>query len=386
MLEKTPCVSVVVPVYNAEPYVDECLDSLRGQTFADLEIICVDDGSTDGSLARLRAHEAADPRVRVLTQPNAGVSAARNAGLAQVRGEFVFFMDADDFCDPAFLQKTVAAATAHNADAVVTAFAIYSQITHDSMRPAWDCDYVHYPIDQAFSWRDHPDHLFQAFHNYTWNKLVRTSFLRRHGIAFPPVRLTEDLMFSAHVKFLAERQAYRNETLVFHRDGTGTNSMSSKHLHPFDFITAFRDLRVFLQEQGVYGELRRAYVNWAGPSCRYNLMTIDDAPAFFAVFDALKEAGLAELDLVDVPAELWNDPEAAAFVQRVLTNSREEFLHHYYMEATDWRRAPAPAPAPAPPPETAIVRLARKAEKTGFYRALQRALELARTLRSDTRA
>ena len=99
-----PKISVIVPVYNVAPYVGECLSSLVHQTFTDFEIIAVNDGSTDGSLAVLREFERSYPMVHVIDQPNSGVSRARQAGLAQAKGEFISFVDSDDYVVPNFLE------------------------------------------------------------------------------------------------------------------------------------------------------------------------------------------------------------------------------------------------------------------------------------------
>ena len=95
-----PQISIIVPVYNTEPYLRECLESLRRQTFSDLEVIAVDDGSTDGSLAVCRAYARMDPRFRVVSRDHQGVSAARNAGLAQASGAYFAFVDSDDLLSP----------------------------------------------------------------------------------------------------------------------------------------------------------------------------------------------------------------------------------------------------------------------------------------------
>ena len=96
----TPRLSVIIPVYNAEPYLRRCLDSVLTQSCRDLEVICVDDGSTDGSAALCDAYAAADPRLRVIRQENLSAGAARNRGLAAATGEFVHFLDADDWLEP----------------------------------------------------------------------------------------------------------------------------------------------------------------------------------------------------------------------------------------------------------------------------------------------
>ena len=113
-----PEISFIVPVYNAEEYLPAALDSLRRQTCPDWEAILVDDGSPDGSGALCDAAAQADPRFRVIHQQNAGVGAARNAGLDAARGEYVHFLDADDSLQPEMAQHTLTAARAKNADIV----------------------------------------------------------------------------------------------------------------------------------------------------------------------------------------------------------------------------------------------------------------------------
>ena len=111
-------VSVIVPVYNCEAYLPACIASLRAQTLEDIELIFVDDASSDGSLALLRAAQAEDARVRVIAfAENRGVSAARNAGLDAAAGEFVGFCDADDWVEPQMFARLLAAAQAADADA-----------------------------------------------------------------------------------------------------------------------------------------------------------------------------------------------------------------------------------------------------------------------------
>ena len=100
-------VSVIIPVYNVEKYLRECIDSILNQTLHELELICVDDGSTDGSLEILQAYEKKDNRVTVLTQHNQGAGAARNKGLQIAKGEYLSFLDADDFLHRVCLKKRI---------------------------------------------------------------------------------------------------------------------------------------------------------------------------------------------------------------------------------------------------------------------------------------
>ena len=94
-----PKVSVIIPVYNTEAYVEQTLRSIMGQTLRDIELIVVNDGSTDGSLSVLERIATGDDRIRLYTQPNKGLSQTRNAGIARARGEFIYFMDSDDLLE-----------------------------------------------------------------------------------------------------------------------------------------------------------------------------------------------------------------------------------------------------------------------------------------------
>ena len=106
-METEPAVSVILPVYNVGAYLDVCMESLLRQTFGDMEILLVDDGSTDDSLARCLRWQRTDPRVRVLTQPNRGVAAARNRGLDEAKGRYLAFVDPDDWVEDRYLEKLV---------------------------------------------------------------------------------------------------------------------------------------------------------------------------------------------------------------------------------------------------------------------------------------
>ena len=115
---ENPKVSVIIPVYNVEKYVRECLDSIVGQTLEEIEIICVNDGSTDGSLEILKEYGARDKRITILSQENRGISSARNHGAERASGEYFYFMDGDDILEKEALFKLYALAAEKNLDVV----------------------------------------------------------------------------------------------------------------------------------------------------------------------------------------------------------------------------------------------------------------------------
>lgn len=107
MASTNALVSVIIPIYNVESYLAQCLDSILGQSYKNIEVICIDDGSTDSSGAIAQQYANKDPRVRIITQANAGQSAARNRGLEQASGEYVAFIDSDDYIDREFIKELV---------------------------------------------------------------------------------------------------------------------------------------------------------------------------------------------------------------------------------------------------------------------------------------
>ena len=129
-----PCISVIVPVYNVLPYLDRSITSLLGQTYQNLDILLIDDGSTDGSAARCDAYAQRDPRIRVFHQPNGGLSAARNTVLDHAAGDFVAFLDPDDYADAHMLEQLLTTLTQAQAD---TCFCRYYDVSASgSIHPA----------------------------------------------------------------------------------------------------------------------------------------------------------------------------------------------------------------------------------------------------------
>lgn len=180
-----PAISVIVPVYNAESQIRRCLDSLHAQNFTDFETICIDDGSTDNSLALLHSHPL--PHLRILSQPNQGLSAVRNRGLDEAQGHYICFVDGDDFLDPDYLSSLYAAAQRTGAEVIMapTRYITPDSVKHDSLKES----VLYHFIDKINSMP----------HGGACNKLYLTSFLKQHRILFPVGLLWEDNIFTAKV-------------------------------------------------------------------------------------------------------------------------------------------------------------------------------------------
>ena len=115
-------VSIIMPIYNASRYLEPAIDSILAQTLPEIEVICVDDGSTDKSLEILKEYQKNDDRIRIVTQTNAGPAHARNNGIRRARGKYIAFLDADDFVEPTFIEDLYNTAKQDNLDIAICAY------------------------------------------------------------------------------------------------------------------------------------------------------------------------------------------------------------------------------------------------------------------------
>lgn len=326
-------VSVVVPVYNSEKYLCECLDSVLSQNHSNFELICVDDGSTDASVDILRKYEGRDARIRVLVQENQGPGVARNVGLDASKGKYIYFLDSDDFIEPEMFARCITALEQSGDDIVAFAYNEYNMETNTTRRSPWSKFLSDLPACSGV-WRDDPDHLFYIYQNVPWNKFFRNSFLKENNIRFQDIRLTEDLMFSASALIKANGISSIDKVLVTQRQGLNTNAMSNKDLHPTAFLMAFETLRDYLKEHGIYSELRVAYLNWACDGCMYNLLTLNSYEGFKTAYEALSDGGLARLGLIDAGPEVFYDSSRDLFmhfIEMVKKGSVNDYLMDLYV-------------------------------------------------------
>ena len=214
----TKAVSVVVPVYNVEQYLRQCLDSLVHQTLDDIEIIVVNDGSTDGSLAIAQEYERAFPKVRVISQENQGLSAARNAGMKLACGEYIGFLDSDDWACLDMFESLHGRATRDNADLVIADAKVYWQ-DRDLVEDFFDRQlWAALPArckNEPFCIHDEPRAL--GLEPAAWKRLYKRSFLEAVGFQFPVGLVFEDIPAHFHLLLSAQRISLLDKPVCFYR-------------------------------------------------------------------------------------------------------------------------------------------------------------------------
>ena len=227
--------SIVIPVYNVERYLSECVDSLLEQSFDDFEIILVDDGATDTSPALCDEYADRDNRVKVIHKTNGGQSSARNVGTEEARGEYIIYIDSDDFImDRDFLKKIT---EAMDGEDVV----FYKHKKFDDTTKAFsECTYSFAGVDGTAPYLDRLRTMIQAdaFFGMPWNKCIRRSMIADKKIRFEEGLTGEDMDWIFYVVLNAKSMVTIDEPFVAYRQRSNsvTSSLKIKNLHDYIMI------------------------------------------------------------------------------------------------------------------------------------------------------
>ncbi len=261
-------VSVIVPVYNAEKYLHKCFDSLVNQTLSEIEILAVNDGSTDGSLAILEEYREKYPeKIKVFTKENGGQASARNLALKHATGEYIGYVDADDYADVTMFEKLYRKAVESDADLTVCDhWRVENGKNH----------YVSFP-----KYRE-PREMFKAVLVSPWNKLFRRQVLTDSGVIFPEGYIYEDTAWFAELIPFVNSMARVSEPLLFHvvqKNSTMTTAQGRRTAQIFPVMNGVLD---FYRERGLYEEykpdLERFYTRILLFSSMRRIAKIKDKP------------------------------------------------------------------------------------------------------------
>ena len=216
---KKPKISVIVPVYNVERYLKGCLDSILSQTYSNIEIICVNDGSTDKSREILEEYKKRDSRIKIVDKRNGGLSSARNAGMEVAQGEYYSFIDSDDWVAPDMLEKLYRSITILNTDIAICAVHQYDETKKeiDDTNPYYTLEYFDKTFDnRAFSYKETKPFIMDVC-VMAWNKLYRRSLIEECNARFPEGLIFEDGPFFFTIFFITERVSIVRDFLYYYR-------------------------------------------------------------------------------------------------------------------------------------------------------------------------
>ena len=265
-------VSVVIPVYNVEDFLGECLDSITNQTLDDIEIICVNDGSTDRSLEILNEYAKNDDRFTVVTQENGGHAVATNRGIDLAKGEYLYLMDSDDILKLNALADTVKVAEGKDVDFVLFQ-AINYYMDKDEYKEQENysmnklADFVG---DSVFNWKDIKEFIFSITVT-PWSKIYRRDFIEKQKIRFPEGLVFDDNVFFWEVLFSAERITFHREHL-FTRRWYSSSSTTAGDRRFIDSLAIYDLIWDVFKKFGVFEEFKKElyYRKMAVANMRFN--------------------------------------------------------------------------------------------------------------------
>lgn len=236
---QNPLVSIIMPVYNSEEYLNDSIESLINQKYKNIEIICVDDGSTDGSIDILYKYQEYDNRVKIIKQRNQFAGVARNNGLENALGKYVMFLDSDDIFEKNMIKNMVNKAEKHNTDIIF--FGFYRFTGSKTKRSVMG---IPYKNKKVISPLEISDNVFQIAQGVPWNKFYNKEFVLNSEIKFQNLKSNNDIFFSKMTSILANRILFDDKRYINYRVNNDSSTQGQYNVKSGNYtkaITAMYD-------------------------------------------------------------------------------------------------------------------------------------------------
>lgn len=296
-------------VYNSEPYLRQALDTLIDQSLQEIEIICVNDESSDRSLEILREYKQKESRIKVvdIAHEGKGAAHARNVGLGMARGEYVAVLDSDDFFERDMLEKVYTKAKKDDADIV-----LFNAFKYDQMFSVDRCvDTIlmtaYLPKKECFQPEEYADTIFFINGGMAWNGLFRRKLILDNHLEFYGVNHADDLVFVYLAFVCAKKIAILNQRLLHYRFNTGTSQTEKKSQWPESGYLAFYFLKQKLIEKGLYKKYQGCFIKRALSYAFFYLETMKELESYHKLFYDLKREYLEKLGAYELPDSVYEE-------------------------------------------------------------------------------
>lgn len=332
-------VSVIIPVYNMEKYLVECLDSICNQTLKEIEIILVNDESTDNSLKILKEYEKKDHRIIVVNNihQGGGAGSARNAGLAIATGEYLSILDSDDYFDLKLLEKTYKKAIACSADIVYYDAEIFNNNTKSTLHSLTKRNDL-FPLKEVFNWEDFPEIFLFPFHTVAWRYLFSRELINDYELCFQTIPLVDDAYFVKVALMCAKRITLLNEPLVYYRKNHNESQSTFGYKSAISAPKAFLEIKVKLEELNIFKEVQNGFTINIIEMCQFYFSNCQDMESFNNLFNVLQKEYIKSLELersvtnnlLNIDIDKWisqiknGDMESFIF-DMILNNTKKKF-------------------------------------------------------------
>ncbi len=265
-------VSVIIPIFNPGDAIINCLNSIVTQSLREMEILCINDGSTDNSLEILNEFAKRESRLKIITQKNSGAGVARNKGLENSKGEYILFLDCDDWIEDNACELLYNHAKKTDSDLVLFDSLIHNDENLEKL-PFFKGNYP----PQTFNYMDIKDKVFHNYLGVIWNKLYKSDFLNENNIQFPSHKIFNDVEFHIKTMTLAKKITYHN-TIFYHYNNTTHFSLQNEHVgskSSLVFSEVINDVKNFLNSADLMKELKGNFLNFSCSEFKVKLYHID---------------------------------------------------------------------------------------------------------------
>lgn len=374
-------VSVILPVYNVENFLEKTLSSLLEQTLKEIEIICVDDCSTDNSLAILKTYQNKDNRIKIIeNKENKGAGAARNKGMEIAQGQYLSFLDADDYFDKDMLKLAYNRAEEKKADICIYEANLVDNRTGEIKKCSFSVKEDQLPKDEVFSRYKIKNNIFKCIMGWAWDKLYKRSFVLNQGLHFQEQRTTNDMYFVYASLLKAGRITILKKPLYYQRRNVSTSLSNTRELSWECFYHALIKVKNELENMGIYAEYRQDFVNYALHSCLWNFNSFNE-PTAKMLFDRLRTEWFDNLDITGNDSTYFSDKKEYQQYLYIIEIPMTDNMAYYSYQINNWKRKcedglkDSILSVPVKISEKEILTVAQMKEKLGWNRKKREELE-----------
>lgn len=318
-------ISIIVPIYNTQKYLAQCIDSILYQTYEKIEILCINDGSTDDSISILLDYAARDGRIKLISHENVGASRARNEMMGIASGEYIMFLDSDDYLEPNAVERALKCIESSGADIAVFDAQDFDDLTGNKI----DHSYLRFkPTEKCreICAVTHPEAIFSFTSTVCWNKIYRRSFLMENELIFLDYSNHEDVYFSLAALLKASSVALLDEKLVFYRRNRKDSLMQSHCAAKSCAVEAYIDAFSRLKGQLTSPELVRGFKNKAFGSIRFALDFCSNVATFKQMYDELVKIGFDALEMNNMSESDFYKKSDARCYTAIKNGCAEDYL------------------------------------------------------------
>lgn len=302
-----PAVSVVMPLYNCSEFLPQCLDSLLDQTYSNFELIMVDDGSSDDTIAIARQYLRRFESARLLCQEHRFAGSARNWGIEEAKGSYVICLDGDDYFMPTLIESLYRQACETGADICVCKAVFLDNATGKISNANHTCNLRLCPDASTFNRHTNARNIFAFTTPAPWTKLYRRDFILGNHLFYQDTRSANDLKFTMLALALAERIAVVDEELVVYRRNNKHSLQATQNKDPFAFYRALLALREELSSRALLPEMNEEFVNLSFGNCMYNFEMLGNGDAQESLYQFLKSEGFEKLGITKNSESVLHD-------------------------------------------------------------------------------